>query len=78
MSHRVHMGKISLHKMLCWLFHPFHPSSKVCLIPHIRRNQPNEYLIFQRGARWKGDRNEYSLRQLRTTTSPQDHPDTPF
>jgi hypothetical protein len=78
LSRRVHLGKISLDRMLYWLFDPLRPPGKVCLVPHIRRNQPNELLIFQRGARWNGDRNEYGNRRWKPATPLRRPRDTPF
>ena len=81
-SHRIHIGRISLERMMYWLFDSIRPTGEVCLIPHIRRNQPKELLVFQRGPRWTGDGDEYhnsrSGREPKSGDALEDLRDTPF
>jgi predicted nucleotidyltransferase len=50
-THRVHLG----HPSLGWMVGNFLHSPKLkrqCLIPHIKKGQPNELLVFERGVNW--------------------------
>ncbi len=51
-THRVHLGRIGL----AWMLQSFCEQPRLkrqCLIPHIRKSQPNELFVFQRGSRWR-------------------------
>ena len=50
-TRRVQMGNLRLGEMQ-WYFGKFPKMKKQCLIPHIKRNEINELLVFERGSNW--------------------------
>jgi len=56
-SIRINVGKVSLGAVTAWLYDDSEVK-KVCLIPHLRKKQPNELLVFERGSAWTGDTKE--------------------
>lgn len=51
-TYRVHLGKPSLEWMVA-VFSDRPGVKRQCLIPHLRANEPNELLVFERGPEWK-------------------------
>ncbi len=51
-TRRVQMGRLHLHQV-GWYFGRLPRLKRQCLIPHIKRDQSNELLIFERGSNWK-------------------------
>jgi hypothetical protein len=50
-THRVHLGK----PRLAWMVNLFERRRNLrrqCLIPHIKKGEPNELLVFERGESW--------------------------
>jgi predicted nucleotidyltransferase len=53
-THRVHLGRPSLGWMLD-ILQVFPKVRRQCLIPHIKRGQTNELLVFERGSNWSNE-----------------------
>jgi predicted nucleotidyltransferase len=56
-THRADLGRPSLGRML-YVFQERAQVRRQCLIPHIKRGEPNELLVFERGACWASARRE--------------------
>jgi hypothetical protein len=56
-THRVEMGRPSLARMLA-VFREQEDVQRQCLIPYAKRGGPNEMLVFKRGPKWKGRKEE--------------------
>jgi len=68
-THRVHLGRPSLG----WMVGNFLHSAKLkrqCLIPHLKKGEPNELLVFERGVHWS--RVKRAERQIRSFPRPFD------
>lgn len=58
--YRVQIGRLHLYEMV-WSFRRFKSLKSQCLVPHIKRGQVNELLVFRRGPRWAKAEKKHGL-----------------